>query len=315
MPEMSRCWACHRTVEEITATVDTETAEEREIKKQMSQVAWYRSKFTDSADLWRRSLPRDFKDMDFQFIATNAGQFSSIKALAEVLDAKKLMLDSLSEAASVLRSGGETTKLLEGVGPLEQNDRDSVLRLIDQFEAKYHRSVGEEGGRNGFANGFDGLKLFDGLEFLIAEGQLYYDVRAQLSQSAMTRAVAKKPRKSMRMVQANGYPPVPLCSVCESLILGLRAPERRVASEPVVSTEAVPEAEAGPAAETEETPQIAEPVPVVQAADTSESVSPQVAEILKKLGPATKDAPKTRNLHEHRVKEDWDELREQQKGN
>ena len=308
MPEMSRCWACHRTVEEITATVDTETAEEREIKKQMSQVAWYRSKFTDSADLWRRSMPRDFKDMDFQFIASNPSQFSSIKALAEVLDAKKLMLDWLVEASSVLRSGGETTKLLEGVGPLEQADGDSVLRLIDQFETKWHRTIGPESSRNGFAAGFNGLKLFEGLEFLIAEGQLYYDVRAQLSQSAMARAAAKKPRKSIRMVQANGYPPVPLCSVCESLILGLRAPEHKVASAPTVPSESEP------AGEPEQLEKIAEPIEVVQAADTSESVSPQVAEILKKLGPATKDAPKSRNLHEHRVKEDWDELLEEQKG-
>ena len=41
MQETSRCWVCHRTEEEITASVDTETPEEREVKKEMSQVAWY----------------------------------------------------------------------------------------------------------------------------------------------------------------------------------------------------------------------------------------------------------------------------------
>jgi len=122
------------------------------------------------------------------------------------------------------------------------------------------------------------------------------------------RASAKKPKASLRMVQANAYPPVQLCSVCETLMVGLRAPEHRV-EEPVAAPEAVKEpVEQAPkpvekAAEAEVVA-----VPVVAAVAETEGVSPAVAEIMNKIGPATKEAPKTRGLHEHRATEEWDEV-------
>lgn len=309
MQETNRCWVCHRDVVEILASVDVETQEEKELKKQMTQVAWYKSKFTESAELWRRGLPREFKDMDFQFVASNAEQFSSIKTLAEVLDAKKLLLDWLADASSRLRVGGEGISSDPELSALDIAERDSILKSIDQFEAKWHRSLVKDGRSNGYASGFEGLKLFDGLEFVIAEGLFYYDVRSQLSQIAMVKATAKKPKKSIRMLQANGYPPVPLCSVCESLIMGLRAPERKrqepldEASEPELETVS------------QQAPQREPPIAVVQAtaAVVTEGISPTVAEVLQKMGPASKEAPKMRSLHEHRLKEDWDEIVEKPK--
>ena len=314
MPEATRCWVCHRSLEEITAAVDTETQEERELKKQMSQVAWTRSKFVESADLWRKTLPRDFKDMDFQFIASNASQFSSIKGLGEVMDAKKLMADWLADASSKLRKGGDDMQAMPELAPLENPDTESLIRMLDQFEARSRRTIQPDAHREGYASGFDGLKLFEGLEFLIAQGLLYYDVRTQLLTFAMVRADAKKPKAGLRMVQANEYPPVQLCSVCETLMVGLRAPERKV-GQPMAAPapeEAKPvEKKAEKAVEKQaEKPAEAEmvAVPVVAAVAESEGVSPAVAEIMSKLGPATKEAPKTRGLHEHRATEEWDEV-------
>jgi len=315
MPEVTRCWVCHRSVDEIAAAVDTETQEERELKKQMSQVTWTKSKFTESADIWRKTLPRDFKDMDFQFISTNAAQFNSIKVLAEVLDAKKLMVDWLTDATSRLRKGGEEMTSLAELSGLEGSDAESLVRMIEQFEAKSRRMIQADSRKEGYASGFEGLKLFEGLEFLIAQGLLYYDVRTQLLTFAMVRASAKKPRKSLRLVQANGYPPVQLCSVCETLIVGLRAPERKL-EQPM----AAPEAARRPSKAVERAPEKA-PEPekvapnVVAAAGGVEGIDdvpPSVAEIMNKLGPATKEAPKTRGLHEHRATEEWDEVRAQQ---
>jgi len=308
MPELTRCWVCHRSLEEITAAVDTETQEERELKKQMSQVSWTRSKFVESADLWRRTLPRDFKDMDFTFIATNASQFGSIKGLGEVLDAKKLMVDWLADASSRLRKGGDDLHGLPELAPLEKSDAESLVKSLDQFEAKSRRTIQTDAHKDGYVSAFDGLKLFEGLEFLIAEGLLYYDVRTQLLNFAMARASAKKPKTTLRMVQANGYPPVQLCSVCETLVVGLRAPERKIEQ-----PQAAPEAEEAPAKEVEK-PAEAEvvAVPVVAAVAESEGVPQSVAEIMNKLGPATKEAPKTRGLHEHRAKEEWDEVLQKQ---
>ena len=311
MPEPTRCWVCHRSIEEITAAVDTETQEERELKKQMTQVSWTKSKFVESADLWRRTLPRDFKDMDFQFIASNATQFGSIKGLAEVLDAKRLMVDWLADASSRLRKGGEEMKGLPELTQLEKSDTDTLVKMLDQFEARSRRTIQPDVRRDGYVSGFEGLKLFEGLEYLIAQGLLYYDVRTQLLTFALGRAVAKKPKASMRMVQLNAYPPVQLCSVCETLMVGLRAPERKmeqpaaaaaVAEQPSVSV-------ARPAEKAAEPEKVA--VPVVAAVEGTD-LSPAVAEIVSKLGPATKEAPKTRGLHEHRATEEWDEVRAKQ---
>jgi len=312
MPEATRCWVCHRSLEEITAAVDTETQEERELKKQMSQVSWTKSKFVESADLWRRTLPRDFKDMDFQFIASNAPQFSSIKGLSEVLDAKRLMVDWLADSSSKLRKGGEVMRTAPELAPLEKQDVDSLVRILDQFEAKSRRTIQADSRREGYASGFDGLKLFEGLEFLIAQGLLYYDVRTQLLTFALVRANAKKPKTTLRLVQANGYPPVQLCSVCETLVVGLRAPERRM-EQPMAAPEALERptiAAEEPVAEAAEPEKVA--VPVVAAVEGAEGMSPAVAEIVSKLGPATKEAPKTRGLHEHRATEEWDEVLQKQ---
>ncbi|HXY56381.1 MAG TPA: hypothetical protein VEH01_02095 [Nitrososphaerales archaeon] len=314
MPEASRCWVCHRSLEEITAAVDTETQEERELKKQMSQVSWTRSKFVETADLWRKTLPRDFKDMDFQFIASNASQFGTIKGLSEVLDAKRLMADWLADASSRLRKGEEGMRALPELAPLEKADADSLVKMLDQFEARSRRTIQSDTHKEGYVPGFEGLKLFDGLEFLIAQGILYYDVRTQLLTFAMVRANAKKPKTTLRMIQANGYPPVQLCSVCETLMVGLRAPERKVeipaaapegAEKPSVAVEK-------PAEGVVEPEKVAVAVPVVAVVDGSEGLSPRVAEIVNQLGPATKEAPKTRGLHEHRAKEEWDEVLQRQ---
>ena len=308
MPEPSRCWVCHRSLDEISAAVDTETQEERELKKQMSQVSWTRSKFVESAELWRRTLPRDFKDMDFAFIASNAPQFGSIKGLGEVLDAKKLMADWLADASSKLRKGGDEMRSLPELAPLEKSEAETLIRSLDQFEAKSRRTIQPDSHKEGYASAFDGLKLFEGLEFLIAEGLLYYDVRTQLLTLAMVRASAKKPKTTLRMVQANGYPPVQLCSVCETLMVGLRAPERRIEQ-----PEAAPEAAQAPSKPAEKPAEEAVvAVPAVAAVAETEGVSPAVAEIMNKLGPATKEAPKTRGLHEHRAKEEWDEVVQKQ---
>ncbi len=307
MPEASRCWVCHRSLDEIVASVDSETKEEGEIKRRINQVAYTKSKFAESSELWRKTTPRDFKDMDFQFIASNSDQFGSIKVIAEILDAKKIMIDWLADASSRLRKGGDAYQGLNELSSLDRSEADSLMRSIDQFEAKWHRTVGNDGPRNGNAVGFDGLKLFEGLEYLISEGLLYYDIRGQLLSYAMTKAGERKPKNKLRMVDANGYPPVPLCSVCETLITGLRAPDRAF-GRPMVSSEVMANAKSAESAPRSE----AVPAPAMVAAETPPGVSPKVAEIINKLGPATSEAPKTRNLHEHRATEDWDELVERQ---
>jgi len=310
MPEPQRCWVCHRSVDEIASMVDIETPAEREIAQQASQVNRFRAKFIESAELWRRGIPKEFKDMDFRFVTGNAEQFSSIRILGEVVDAKKLMVDWLIDASTKLRKQDGEPLNFGALSSVEKPDRETLLRMMDQFEAKWRRRLAADGkgvDSRGYQSGFEGLKLLDGLEFVIAGGALYYDVQTQLLDMARKKEINSKPKRNVNAVTVNGYPPVPLCSVCAGLIKELRPPLAQEAPPP-----AAPEPEQPPA---EAPPQIvsvveAAPAPTEQVAPAD--ATPQVAEILKKIGPATKEAPKMRGLHEHRAKEEWDEVMAQQ---
>src|SRR5712692_238584 len=135
MPDASRCWVCGRSAEEITTSLDAETPEEAEIKKQITQIAWFRSKFLESAAVWRRSIPREFKDMDFSFVTNNADQFRVIDVLGELIDAKKLMLDWLGEASNSLRKGEGALGTVQ-VATLNKAESEALTRALELFEGK-----------------------------------------------------------------------------------------------------------------------------------------------------------------------------------
>jgi hypothetical protein len=315
MPEPSRCWVCHRSVEEIATIVDFETPQEKEIAQQAMQVSRFRTKFIESAELWRRGIPKEFKEMDFKFVTSNADQFGSIRVLGEIVDAKRLMVDWLVDASSKLRREDGEVSGLGVLSPVSKSDRELLVRMLDQFETRWRRRLASDGSKGvdsrGYQSGLEGLKLFDGLEYVIAGGVLYYDVQTQLLDMARRNEINSKPKRSVSAVQVNGYPPVPLCSVCAGLIRELRTPQ--VKEEPPVAQEQAPPAPV-------EMPPQAVAVVAAAAAEPELGIDapPQVAEILKKIGPATKEAPapQMRSLHEHRAKEEWDELMAQdsQKG-
>ena len=236
MPEESRCWFCHRSDEEVSAFADVETPREREIVQQMSQVNRLKADFVQSAGVWRKNMPKELKEFEFKFVTANADQFKPIrigngllgeiaapnKLLGEIVDAKKLTVDWLEGAAQVLREGDGEVPGFGALSPFEKADRELLTRMVDQFEAKWHRHVGSDGSRgaraNGYKQGFEGLKLFDGLEFMIAAGTLYYDVQAQLLDMARRKEIDNKPKRGVSVVLVTGYPPVPLCSVCVDLM-------------------------------------------------------------------------------------------------
>ena len=242
MPEESRCWVCHRSEAEVSAFADVETPREREILQQMSQVTRFRADFIASADVWRKGIPKEFKEYDFRFVTSNADQFKSIrigkgllgeitvptKLLGEIVDAKRLTVDWLEGVALVLRKGDGEVPGFGALSPFEEADRDLLRRMVDQFEAKWRRHIGNDGSggvdSKRYKSGFDGLNLFDGLEFMIAEGTLYYDVQAQLLDMARRKEINSKPKRGMSVLTMNGYPPVSLCSVCVGI---MREPSSR----------------------------------------------------------------------------------------
>lgn len=247
MQEPSRCWVCRRTDAEVAAFADVETSREREILKQMSQVTRFRADFIQSADVWRKGVPKELKEFDFKFVISNPEQFKSIriangllgeiaapsKLLGEIADAKKLTVDWLDNVALILRKGDGEVPGFGALSPFEKTDRDQLGKMMDQFEAKWHRRIGIKGAApSGYKQGFDGLKLFDGLEFMIAVGILYYDVQAQLLDMARRKEINTKPKRGVSALPVNGYPPVPLCSVCVDVMREMSS--QHFATEPTV---------------------------------------------------------------------------------
>jgi hypothetical protein len=250
MPEESRCWFCRRSDAEVSAFADVATPREKEILQQMSQVTQSKEDFAQSADVWRKGVPKEFKEYDFEFVTSNPDQFKPIrigngllgeivapnKLLREIADAKKLTVDWLENVALVLREGDGEIPGFGGLSPLEKADRDLLSRMVGQFEAKWSRRIGSDGGQeadpSGYKQGFEGLNLFDGLEFMIAVGMLYYDVQAQLFDMARRRTINSKQKRGVSVLLVNGYPPVPLCSVCVDVMRELGS--RKLAVEPTV---------------------------------------------------------------------------------
>ena len=232
MSEESRCWFCHRSDAEVSAFADVETPREREILQQMSQVTRFKEDFVQSADTWRKGLPKELKEFDFIFVTSNPDQFKPIrigngllgeiaapnKLLGEIADAKKLTVDWLEGVAPALRDGDGEIRNFGALSHFEKADRHLLSRMVEQFESKWHRRIGGEGSRGpshrGYKQSFEGLKLFDGLEFMIAVGMLAYDVQAQLLDMARRKEISNKPKRGVSALLVSGYPPVPLCSVC-----------------------------------------------------------------------------------------------------
>jgi hypothetical protein len=254
MPEQSRCWLCHRSEDEVSTFADVETPREREILQQMSQVTRFRADFIQSADVWRRGLPKELKEYDFKFVTSNADQFKPIrisngllgeivppnKLLGEIVDAKKLTVDWLENVALILRKGEGEVPGFGALSPFEKAGRDLLSRMVGQFEAKWRRRIGSDGSggvdSNGYKQGFEGLKLFDGLEFMIAVGTLYYDVQAQLLDMARRKEVNSKPKRGVSVLPVNGLPPVPLCSVCVGVMRELSSNAAKAAAPPIIAS-------------------------------------------------------------------------------
>ena len=252
MPEQPTCWVCHRTEDEISAFADMETPKEREIIQQMTQTVQFRGEFIQSADVWRKGVPKELREFDFTFVTSNPDQFKSIriangllgeiaapsKLLGEIADSKKLTVDWLETAASALRKGDGEVPGFGPLSPFERADRDLLRKMVDQFESKWRRRLGSDGskgaGPSGYKQSFEGLKLIDGLEFMIAAETLYYDVQAQLLDMAKRKESKSKPKRGVLAVPIDGYPPIPLCSVCVDLM-------REVSSRTLAVAAAVPQ--------------------------------------------------------------------------
>ena len=254
MSEESRCWFCRRSDAEVSAFADAERPRDRELQQQMSQVARYKAEFVQSADVWRKGVPKELKEFGFKFVVSNPDQFRPIrigngllgeiaipnKLLGEIADAKKLTVDWLERVALVLRDGDGEIPGFGALSSFEKADWDLLRGMLDQFESKWHRRIRSDGSGvpdpSGYDQGFEGLKLFDGLEFMIAAGTLYYDIRAKLLDMARRKEISSKAKRGVSVLLVTGYPPVPLCSVCVDVMNELSSHAIQAASPPILAS-------------------------------------------------------------------------------
>ena len=212
--------------------------------------------------MWRKGVPKELKEFDFKFVTSNADQFKPIrigngllgeivapnKLLKDIADAKVLTVDWLENVALVLRVGDGEIPGFGSLSHFQKADRDQLRKMVDQFEAKWRRSIGSDGhggeDHGEYGQGFEGLKLIEGLEFMVAIGMLYYEVQAQLLDMARRKEVDSKPKRGVSVLLVNGYPPLPVCSVCVDVMKKLSsrpfavepaAPQQVAAHHPVRS--------------------------------------------------------------------------------
>ena len=323
MDNPSNCWVCGRTSEEVRASQVDESQAEAEYTNQLAQLAQYKSKLMKSAGDWRKSVPKDFKAMEFDFIVGNPSQFTSFSAIADVTGAKKEIMGWLANASLALRNQNESELQALKLSPLRSEDRARLLNSLEEFEGQWHRLLAAGDGKDGrkeFPVGFKGLNLVDGIEYLIAGGSFYYDVLGMLVQFAREEKGRKAPKLGVGFVPLKGMGRVPICDVCRGLIIELR--------EAGVSEVQAPEAAPVERAEEERSPQTVAPVAQrvpprrmrAQEASQEEALegAPGYVEIVKKLGNAPVSAQgeaagqKPRYLHEHRLQEDWQAIEQPQ---
>jgi hypothetical protein len=317
MQQLSKCWVCGRGVDEIRATLASEETDESGFNKLLQQVAWHRSKLNDSAALWRRSLPKEFEEMDFNFVMNNPEQFKGFTVIPGIKDTRGMIMDWLAKASMALRKGDEAMLGDLKLASLNSYDRVMVLKSLEQFEGRWHRLFTKDEGQDArkYQAGFEGLSLRDGLEYLISGGVLYYDTQNMLIQIAKNEEEAKKPKMGVGTVQLRGFGVVPVCDVCRGIVVEFRGPREEV--EAAVAEAVAPSPE--PTHRPQVAPKVAQPAPrkakTQEAVEASAQASPAYLEIVEKLSstaPAEGEAPKLRGLHEHRLKEDWEQILEQQ---
>jgi hypothetical protein len=326
MENLSNCWVCGRTTAEVRATQYDEGQADSEFANQFAQVAQFKAKLMKSAADWRRAIPKDFKLMEFDFVVENAEQFSAFSAIDDVKGAKKEIMGWLGNASIALRNQNEPELQALKLSTLRSEDRAKLLNSLEGFESTWHRLLVAGEGKQQKAQypvGFKGLNLVDGVEYLIAGGSFYYDVLGMLVQFAREEKARKAPRLEVGAIPIRGLGRVPICDICREMIIELREAAANVAE---VTAPQAPKMPEQPASEPEPQPMAPvaprQPPRRIRAQEVSEDQavegSPGYVEIVKKLSNAPVNqedeaaSQKPRYLHEHRLKEDWEALEQQQ---
>jgi len=222
LTDETRCWLCRRTSQEVSAALDRQTEKENEIDRMIARVEDSSRQFERAARLWTGGSVEQFKTMDFNFVLGNPGQFKAMKFLSDVARAKKSLADPLVEGAHHAKVGKDVNLGIVSIPGSDRAQLDLMTKKLADFDLSSGRRLFTEEpspDKPAVPEGYDGLKLKDGIRFLTDVGLLYYATQKDLLLKQKEAERGKRPGYKIEVVKVKGYPAgVPLCSVCELLI-------------------------------------------------------------------------------------------------
>jgi len=213
----SKCWLCGRSSDEVSASVGR-IPQETELDRRFARMTDLMGKFNRASSDWGNFVPDQFKTFDFDFVLGNQAQFKAMRFLPEVEDSKKSIVIPMKVALGNVRNGIEASIGGVKIGPNDKTKKDVFLKEIGDFERRTGRNLNGSGG-NSKPNGFDGLRIGQGLAFMREVGMLYFSVQEKLLEAEKDDEMSKRPVFAVSIAKVDGLPgEIPICTVCQNLV-------------------------------------------------------------------------------------------------
>ena len=182
--------------------------------------------FIEKTDQWKRQVPNEYRNFDYDFVMANREQFNSIDYLTELRPVEQLMHDGVAEA----RSRAEQGDIIRiGKAEVSQTDDEAhklLFQAITDFEDRENRDIRSKDKERWDTQekkcrpiNFQGLKFGEGIEFLQRLGMLYYDLQLDRLKHDLSLAKSKRATWKLQQVMFPDYAKgLVVCSVCARLI-------------------------------------------------------------------------------------------------
>ena len=213
----NKCWLCGRTSDEVNSSVGR-IPHETELDKRFARMNDLMGKFNRASGEWGNLVPDQFKTFEFDFVLSNQAQFKGMRFLSEVDDSKKSIVIPLKVAIGNVRSGVEASIGGVKIGPSDAAKKEIFLKEVGDFERRTGRNLNgsKEASKQ---NGFEGLRIVQGLSFMKEVGMLYFSIQEKMLELEKEDEMSKRPVFSVSIAKVNGLPSeIPICTVCQNLV-------------------------------------------------------------------------------------------------
>ena len=219
MSDELKCWVCSRTTSDVRSALEHQESEEMHLREMLSQVAHVKSKFVNSSRLWEHNLPVELREMDLLFVIANRKQFESFKMVEGVLETK-ILLDKLCECLQDVHKGEHASLGFVTLPSSNSEDREFLMAELAHLEEMTHRRLcgGDDSRGDWDSHGLQGLTMAEGLDYLRTVGTYYFEVQTKMLERELTGVMSKRSHWGVNLFRIEGFPQIPLCHVCETLL-------------------------------------------------------------------------------------------------